>query len=190
MLVTYFSAVVLPVVAQVPRIPLALTSVPSVAAALKLVKSTTAPVRVKVPVTFSVRSAAANQLCLPSKVSPLAMVRFWVAVLRSMPELPRVSVLPAPRVTKPPGSLILIPAQLRSAPSRGLLAATTAESHRATSAAPGTTSQLEARLRLSALFSLKLVAPCETVTRLTKASAKAAPVKRREIGWRYFIISG
>ena len=146
MLVTYCSEVVLPLVAHGPRIPLTLASVPSVAVALKLVKSTIAPLRVKVPVTSSVRPAAAFQLCFPNTVRPLAIVRSWVAVLRSMPDVPMVRVLARANGHQAAGIDDFDAAQLRSAPSTGLLAAVTVNSHWAMSAAPGRVSQLEARL--------------------------------------------
>ena len=150
----------LPVVAHGPSMPEdSLASVPSVAVAVKLVKSTTALPRVKVPATLRVRPAAAFQLCLPCKASPQLRVRFCVAVLRSMPDAPTVRVLPAPRVTKPPGLTILIPAQARSAPNNVLLAAVTVDVHWAMSAGPGAVvSQLAGRLRSVVLLALLSVA--------------------------------
>ena len=149
----------------------------SVAAALKFVKLTTVPVWVKVPATLSVRPAAAAQLCWPlfSKVNPELRVRSCVAVLRSMPEVPMVRVLPELMVTAAPGPTILIPAQLRSAPSDAVvLPAVTVLVHCAMSVGPGRVSQLEARLRASVLSCLERVAAWAAAGTRTKVAREMA----------------
>ena len=161
------------VVAHGPRMPeLSLANAPSVAVAVKLVKSTTAPLCVKLPATVSVRFAAAFQLCFPNNVRPQLRVRLCVAVLRSMPDVPMVRVLPGPSVTGPAGPMSLMPAQLRSAASTGVLAAVTSAVHCAMSAAPGKLSQLLARLSASVLFALVQVAACAAGPASTSAAAK------------------
>jgi len=125
-----------------------------------------APVgRVKRPVfNVNVRPVATFHLCpkLPRKVSPDWIVRFWVAALMSMPEEPSVSVLPALRVTNPPGPTMLRPAQVRSAPRATVFAPVTVLVQLAMSATPGKTPPVQLPVALSAvvLSALLTVAAC------------------------------
>ena len=121
--------------------------------------------RVNVPVlSVRVRPVATFHVwpLLPRSVSPELTVRFWVAALMSMPDEPRVSVLPGPMVTAAPGLVIVIPFQPRSAPRSTEFEPVTIELHVATSAAVGSTAplQLEVMLRLLALLAFWRVAAC------------------------------
>ena len=92
---------------------------------------------------------------VPNKVLA-SMLRFWVAAAMSMPLAPRVSVLPAGMVTRPPGSAMRRPCHERSVPSATELAAVSVRFQRATLSAPGAVPpiQLVPRLRASGLSCL------------------------------------
>src|SRR5579862_3917213 len=95
------------------------------------------------------------------------MVKFWDAALKSMPDRPSVSVLPAAIATGPPGFRTFKPFQLRFAPSATVLAEVTVLSQSPIPFVSGTAllTQLDPRLRLSVLLALLMVAGAMTVTR-------------------------
>src|SRR4051794_7399588 len=99
----------------------------------------------------------------------------------SIPDVPRLSVLPALSVTGPPTLEIMMPPQLASTPSATAFAPVTVESHLARSSGPGITppSQLVVRLRLSVLFVLVIVPAFRHAT----LARIARQVKEILMGW-------